>query len=167
MGRRTVHLTVTGESRDVGGIVELREMSAYDATELCLRAMQCIARGGVDIPAEILQMGPQGIVVMGVGAVIAGLGKTPWYEVKPLLDALLTCLVSYQPPGAIMATRGLEAIKGQIEEPATFLWIYEEVVSLHLGFSLRDRLSSYRMMVTMMMAEPTPDISTSMQPLAS
>jgi hypothetical protein len=167
MGRRTEHLTVTREGRDQNGIVEIREMSAYDATELCLRAMQCVARGGVDIPPELLQMGAQGIVVMGAGAIIAGLGKTPWYEVKPLLDALLTCVVSYQPPGAIQPVRGIEVIKGQIEEPSTFLWIYEEVVSLHLGFSLRERLSSYRTMVTTMINDPTPDTSTSSDPSAS
>src|SRR4249920_4237957 len=109
MARKVVHLTVTTEdSRDKGGVIELREMSAYDATELCLRMFQCIARGGIDIPPEIFSMGPQGVVVLGAGAVLAGLGKTPWYDIKPLLDALLACVQSYQPPGAVMPTRGLD-----------------------------------------------------------
>ena len=112
-------------------------------------------------------MGAQGFVVLGVGAIIAGIGKTPWYEVKPLLDALLTCVVSYQPPGAVQPTRGLEAIKGQIQEPATFLWIYEEVVSLHLGFSIRDRLSIYRTSMMTMTDDLTPDTRTSTEPLES
>jgi hypothetical protein len=167
MERRTTHLTVTGDGRDAGGIIELREMPAYDATELCLRAMQCVSRGGVDIPPEIFQMGAQGFVVLGAGAIIAGIGKTPWYEVKPLLDALLACVVSYQPPGGTQALRGLETIKGQIQEPSTFLWIYEEVVSLHLGFSLRERLLSYRTSVMMTMNENMPDMPTSIDPSVS
>lgn len=165
-GPRSEHLTVTVPGRDQGGIIEIREMPAYDATELCLRAMQCVARGGVDIPAEILMMGAQGFVVLGVGAIIAGIGKTPWYEIKPLLDALLACMVSYQPPGGTAPIRGLDAIKGQIREPSTFLWIYEEVVSLHLGFSLREQLLSYRTSL-MTMTENTADMPTSTDPLAS
>lgn len=167
MERKTSHLVIEREGRDQGGIVEIREMLAYDATELCLRAMQCVARGGVDIPPEIFQMGAQGFVVLGAGAIIAGIGKTPWYEVKPLLDALLACVVSYQPPGGTQALHGLETIKGQIAEPSTFLWIYEEVVSLHLGFSLRERLLSYRTSMMTMMTEPTLDMPISTDPLAS
>lgn len=167
MARHNASIIIETEGRDKGGVLELTEMSAMDATDLCLRAMQMIARGGVDIPPHIFQMGPAGFVTMGVGAILAGLGKTPWYEVKPLLDALIPCVTSWQPPGATAPVRGWDVIKGQIQEPTTILRIYEEVASLHLGFSLRERLSTFRDAAMTMMAGFTPNTETSTAPQPS
>lgn len=167
MARRTANIVIETEGRDQGGVLILTEMSATDATDLCLRAMQMIARGGVDIPAHIFQMGPAGFVTMGVGAILAGLGKTPWYEVKPLLDALIPCVTSWQPPGGTQPVRGWDMIRTQIEEPSTILRIYEEVASLHLGFSLRERLSGFRSSAMAMMAAFTPNTETSIDPSPS
>ena len=160
MARRTGVFIVETEGRDRGGQFTLTEMSAFQATDLCLRAMQIVARGGVDIPPHIFQMGAAGFVTMGVGAILGGLGKTPWYEVRPLLDELLPCVTSYQPPGGVAPLRGWEIIKSQIEEPATLLQLYEEVVSLHLGFSIRERLSDLREAAMRMIAELTPNTET-------
>ena len=161
MARNTSVVVIETEGRDKGGVFTLTEMSVVDATDLCLRAMQMVARGGVDIPPHIFQMGAAGFVTMGAGAILAGLGKTPWYEVKPLLDALLPCVTSYQPPGGQAPLRGWQVISGQIEEPATLLQLYEEVVSLHLNFSIRDRLSQLREMASMMITESGLNTGTS------
>lgn len=167
LARKTARIVIDTEGRDQGCIVTLTEMSAMDATDLCLRAMQMIARGGVDIPPHIFQAGPAGFVTMGVGAILAGLGKTPWYEVKPLLDALIPCVTSWERPGTATPITGWEMIRGQIMEPTTILRIYEEVASLHLGFSLRERLSSFRTSAMTMMAAFTPNTETSTDPSPS
>jgi len=161
MARKTASILITREGRDQGGVFELEEMDAFSATELCLRAMQMVARGGVDVPPYIFQQGVAGFVTLGAGAILAGLGKTPWHEVKPLLDALTPCVKSFTPPTATQPLRGWSVIQSQIQEPTTVLQLYEEVVSLHLGFSLATRLSNLRALVSTMITEFTPDTSTS------
>lgn len=169
MARREADLVISREGRDKGGVFHLREMAALPATEWFMRAMQLLARSGMDVPPNIMQMGVQGFMVMGIGTVVGGLGKAPWHEVKPLLDELLSCVASYQPPGGQVALTGWNVIQTQIEEPSTVLQLYEEVVSLSLGFSILDRLSYYRDIARTMMAEsgaitPTsteaPDLSS-------
>ena len=143
---RTATIAITRAGRDQGGVVTITEKPAYQATEWFIRAMQILVRSGADVPPDIMQQGAAGFVTMGIGTVLTGLGKAPWQEVKPLLDELLSCVTSYQPPGAAMPIIGLPIILQQIAEPSTVLQIHEEVVSLHLGFSLRAKLSEYREM---------------------
>ena len=161
MARNTATIVITRDGRDKGGTFELREMAALPATEWFVRAMQLLARSGAEVPPHIMQAGAQGFAVMGIGSVVASLGKAPWHEVKPLLDELLTCIASYRPPGGAVALTAWPAIQGQIEEPATILQLYEEVVSLHLNFSLRERLSEYRKLAVRMVTEPGPTTPTS------
>lgn len=161
MARSTATIEITRPGRDQGGVFTLEEMDAYSATELCLRGMQVVARGGVDVPPYIFQQGVAGFVTLGAGAILAGVGKAPWHEIKPLLDALLTCVKSYIPPGAGQPLTRWDVMRTQIQEPATILQLYEEVVSLHLGFSLGERLSSLRALVQTMISEPGPNTPTS------
>lgn len=143
--RRTQTITVeTG--RDKGGVFVIEEMAALPAAEWFIRAMQILARSGTEIPPYIMQLGAAGIATIGIGALVTGLGKAPWHEVKPLLDELLTCVKSYQPPETVMAQTRWDVIKTQIHDPVTILFLHEEVVSLHLGFSLIAKLSTLREM---------------------
>lgn len=158
---REATYVVAREGRDKGGTFVLREMPAIPASNWFLRAMQLLARAGMEVPSNVMQAGVQGFLVMGLGAVVTGLGKAPWHEVKPLLDELLTCVVSYQPAAGEVALTNWKAIEGQILEPATVLQLYEEVVSLHLGFSLLARLSEYREMARKMIAESGLNTETS------
>ena len=164
--RREATFVVAREGRDNGGVFQLREMAAIPASNWFLRAMQLLARAGMEVPPHIMQAGVQGFMVMGLGSVITGLGKAPWHEVKPLLDELLGCVVSYQAPGAQMPITMWSAIEQQIQEPGTVLQLYEEVVSLHLGFSLLARLSEYRELARKMLSETGPNTATSTDPLA-
>jgi hypothetical protein len=158
---RTATVVIEREGRDKGGVFTLTEKPALQATEWAIRALQLLARSGADVPPTILQMGAAGFVTLGVGTVLTGLGKAPWHEVKPLLDELLSCVTSYQPPGAVSPQSRWDVIKGQIEEPSTILQLHEEVVSLHLNFSLKDRLSSYRAIAAKMISELSQNIETS------
>lgn len=161
---RTSTFVVETEGRDKGGAFVLTEKPAIPATEWFIRAMQLLARSGADVPPAIMSQGAAGFVTLGVGTILTGLGKAPWFEVKPLLDELLTCVTSYQPPGAVAPLGRWDIIKGQIEEPSTVLQLYEEVVSLHLGFSLASRLSTFRALAATMIADLTPNTSTSTEP---
>jgi hypothetical protein len=167
MARRTSTVVITRDGRDKGGIFTLTEMAAIPATEWFLRAMQLLARSGADVPPNIMQLGAAGFVTIGIGTVLTGLGKAPWHEVKPLLEELLTCVTSYQPPSGQIPLTNWNVIKGQIEEPSTVLQIHEEVVSLHLGFSLASRLLSFRQTARKMMEELGPNTQTSTEPLES
>ena len=161
MARRVATVVIESDGRDKGGVFTLTEMAAIPATEWFLRAMQLLARSGADVPPQIMQMGVAGFVTMSIGTILAGLGKAPWHEVKPLLDELLGCVTSYQPPGAVVALTNWNVIKTQIEEPSTILQLHEEVVSLSLGFSIRSRLSTYRNMVGTMISALTPNAEIS------
>lgn len=167
--RRTATISIDRDGRDKGGVFVLTEMPAILATEWFLRAMQLLARSGVDVPPHIMQLGAAGFVTIGIGSVLTGLGKAPWHEVKALLDELLTCVTSYQPPTAVAPVTRWDVIKTQIEEPSTILQLHEEVVSLHLGFSLRGRLSTFRTLAAKMIADlgPTTEISPAISPLSS
>lgn len=164
-GRRTATVVITREGRDKGGVFMLTEMPVIPATEWFIRAMQLLVRSGADVPPNIMSLGVAGFVTIGVGTVLTGLGKAPWSEVKPLLDELLACVTSYQPPGAVVPQTRWQTIVTQIEEPATILQLHEEVVSLHLGFSVRERLSTYRELAVTMMNALGPNIETSTGPL--
>ena len=156
MARRTASVLINQEGRDRGDVFTLTEMPAEAATWWAIRALQLLVRSGTDVPPHLLSMGWAGFVTLGIGTVLGGLGKAPPHDVKPLLDELLTCVTTLQKATAQVEVRHWPVIKSQIEEPTTFFQIYEEVVSLHLGFSLAARLSNYRTLVTNLLAIGVP-----------
>ena len=164
MARREATVTIAREGRDQGKTFTLREMPAEQAEDWACRVLLLIARGGVDVPPYIFQMGWSGFMVLGVGTVMTGLGKAPHSEVKPILQEMLTCVVSLDTPAGVPVTK-LSLIMSQIEEVATILQLREEVLSLHLGFSLAARLLELREMAAAIMAvESGPNTSTSLDP---
>jgi hypothetical protein len=154
-------VVISRVGRDNGGVFMITEMPAFQATDWFIRAMQLMVRAGLDVPPHIFQMGAAGFMTMGLGAVLGGLGKAPYGDVKPLLDELLTCVTTYQPPGAVQPLASWPVIQTQIEEPATILQLHEEIVSLHLGFSLAAKLSNFRTLAASMMAGLMPSTETS------
>ena len=160
-------ITITAPGRDEGAVFVIKEKPAIPASDWFIRVMQILARSGVDVPPHIMALGPAGFVTMSIGAVLTGLGKAPWGEVKPLLDELLDCVSAAQPAGGEVMITNRSLIRAQIAEPATVFQIYEEVVSLHLGFSLLARLSTYREMATNLMAALSLNTPTSTGPSPS
>lgn len=163
---RSATVTITRDGRDKGGVFTITEKAAIPATEWFLRAAQLLVRSGADVPPHIMQMGVAAFISMGLGTVLTGLGKAPWAEVKPLLDELLGCVTSYQPAGGTVPLTG-PVIWTQVQEPATILQLHEEVVSLHIGFSLATRLSTYREIVAGMILALTPNTEISTPPSPS
>jgi hypothetical protein len=160
-GRRTKAVTIAAEGRDRGKTFLLTEMDAWRAEDWFDRAMMMLARSGTDVPPDIFRHGPAGFAVMGLGAVVSGLSKAPWADVRALLDEMFGCVAFVPPLANAEPIRARELVDGQIEEVATRLLLREEVVSLHLGFSLRERLSRYRGIVATAMGPLTPTTSTS------
>lgn len=141
--RRVKTVVIDREGRDKGGVFELEEMPAMPATDWLMRAGQLLARAGTNVPADIAEHGVTGFLALGMGAVASGLGNAPWGEAKPLLDQLLGCVRSYTPPGGKAALTGWGLIQQQIEEPNTIFQLYEEALSLTMGFSIAAALSDW------------------------
>ncbi len=160
MARREETVTITREGRDQGKTFTLREMPAAQAEEWFMRAMMLLARSGAEVPADLFQQGAMGFAAIGIGAALTGLGKAPWAEVKPLLDEMMRCVVAIQSPAGVPIMAHAQ-VMAQIEEVATLIQLREDVLSLHLGFSLAARLSSYRDMAAAMMAVSGQNTSTS------
>lgn len=151
MARRTTTVTITDDNRDKGKVFVITEMPAAQAEEWFTRALMLVTRAGVDVPPNIFQHGAMGFAVMGIGAVLAGLGKAPWPDVKPLMDELFACVAIRSPNGTqTISERFL--VDGQIEEFTTRFKLREEVLSMHLGFSIAARLSDYRRAATELMS---------------
>jgi hypothetical protein len=150
--RRKTTVVITREGRDKGGVFQLEEMPAFQACEWLIRAGQLLARSGADVPADIGEHGATGFVALGVGALVSGIGKAPWLEVKPLADELLTCVKAYQPPGGTVDLTAWSTIITQIEEPSTLWQLYEEVLTLIMGFSIAAALSTYTTKVVAIVA---------------
>jgi len=144
MARREAQIVITDEGRDRGKIYHIRELNAVPAEEWFTRAMQLLVRAGVEVPPNILQEGAMGFVTMGIGACLTGLGKAPYGDFKLLMDDMMQCIVGYQEKAGAAKIENLYVILDQTEEVGTLIKLREEIISLHLGFSLAARLSTYR-----------------------
>lgn len=161
MARREATIQIASDGRDKGGIFVLREMGAIPATDWFIRAVQCLGHSGIEVPAGMMNQGAEMMAAMGFGTILLAAARSHWGEMKPLLDELLGCISSYQPPGGQIPLTG-SVILGQIEEPATIFQLYEEVLSLHLGFSLRARLSEFQEEMAQRMRGTGQNTETSM-----
>lgn len=142
--RRSSTILISREGRDKGKSFVIEEMPAIQATEWFLRALQLMARSGADVPPNIMQVGVAGFAALSIGTILTGLGKAPFYDVKPLLDELRVCIKSFTAAGGTAPVTIQAMILQQIEESATDIQLLEEVVSLHLGFSIAERMLTYR-----------------------
>lgn len=144
MPRRTQAVLITAAGRDNGKTYHIEELAAVAAEEWFMRAMQTLLRAGIDVPPNILSEGPMGFVTLGIGACLTGLGKAPYEEFRTLTDQMLPCIVGYQETAAAIRIESLPVILAQTEEVSTLVYLREQIISLHLGFSLAAKLLSYR-----------------------
>lgn len=162
MALRTAAVTIAREGRDKGKSFILTEMPAAKAEEWFIRAMMLLSRSGADVPPDIFRHGAASFATMGLGAALSGLGKAPWAEVKPLLDELFSCVAFSSPAGMTISIPG--QVDSQIEEVATRLQLREEVLSLHLGFSLAARISTLRAAAAALIVDSMLNTATSPPP---
>jgi hypothetical protein len=140
--RREKLVTVTRAGRDEAKTFVVTEMSAVQAEEWFCRAVMLLARSGTEVPPDIFHHGSAAFAAIGISAALSGLGKAPWAEVKALMVELLACVAFRTPAGPVITVSS--QVMSQIEEVETILLLKEEVLSLHLGFSLAAKLLDLR-----------------------
>jgi hypothetical protein len=140
MARRTKSITLSEDNRDKGKVFLLTEMPAHKAEKWACRALLALIKSGVQIPDEMAQAGMAGVAAMG-SSFLTSMGGVKWAELEPLLDEMMTCMQTIPSPGII---RPLCVIDGaeDIEEVKTLITLRKEVLELHLGFSLAERLAT-------------------------
>lgn len=146
MGRKVKTVTVTAEGRDKGKTFVLFEMSASHAEDWAGRALEAIAQNS-EIPAGLINAGMFGIFILGLKPVLAA----PWVMVKPLLAEMFDSCLSIQPnPKDPVTLRGAGTDKitavgplmeEDIEEVTTRVFLRDQILELHTGFSLAANLS--------------------------
>lgn len=136
--RKELTITIDTPGRDVNKTFYIREMSAMKAERWATKALLALMRSGVDIPEDIAQAGLAGVAAVGLRA----FGGINFADAEPLLAEMLSCVQIIPDASRPMVRRAL--VEDDIEEVATLLRLREEVLSLHLGFSLRD----YRLKLT-------------------
>lgn len=124
--RKTKTVTIDAEGRDKGKSYLITEMPASQAESWAMRAMSAMSRSGVAIPDEVMAGGIVAFTMVGLRAFMAA----PWADVGPLLDELMGCVQRVEPA----ITRSL--VESDIEDIGTRMRLRDEVLQLHVGFSL-------------------------------
>ncbi len=165
--RRTKTVVISAEGRDKGKIFVISEMSAAQAEEWAMRALEAIAQRS-EIPAGLANAGMLGIFILGLKPVLAA----PFTMVKPLLDEMFASCLSVQPDPknpAILRGAGTPSIKSvgemvdtDIEEVATRVHLRDQIIELHTGFSPAAVLS--QMWAKVLAAADSLNIPTSPAP---
>lgn len=138
MSRKTKLITIVKEDRDVGKQFLITEASS-DATEHWgLRVFMAMSRANIDIDASALDAGMAGVATIA----LRSLASMQFADAVPLLAEMMLC-VKYVPAGA----RGMELarhlVETDVEEITTLLLLREEVIDLHVGFSVRDAIQEH------------------------
>lgn len=133
---------IDAEGRDKGKAFLVLEKSAFDTEKWATRALLAMGRAGVQVEQDVLQAGALGLLLIG----LQSLQRVPFEDAEPLLDEMMTCF-SFVPDvskkdALTGAPIGRPLVDGDIEEVATLLKLREAAIETHLGFSIRDSLSS-------------------------
>lgn len=121
--------------RDSGKRFKITEMPAMQAEKWAARFFLALAKSGIDIPSDIAQQGMAGVAIVALRT----LGGVDWSLAEPLLDEMFRCVQIYLPNGNMM-TRPPTG-ENDIEEVKTLWDLRQEVLELHLGFSIAEGLS--------------------------
>lgn len=132
MARKVVTITIDLPGRDNGKVFLLTEMSALKAEKWAARALLVLARSNMQVPDDITSTGMAGIAMLGIHA-LAGVDFT---QAEPLLDEMMSCVEYIPDPARPQVKR--HPWEDDIEEVRTFIRLREEVLSLHVGFSIAE-----------------------------
>lgn len=146
--RKTKIVRIETEGRDFGKHFLITEMDAMRAEKWAMQALLAMARGGINVPDDVLTSGAIGILVAGLSSIT----KLPFEDARPLLDEMLTCIALVPDPSkrdAMNTDRPItrpviwddDVNDSDVQEVSTILFLRKEVAELHVGFSLKDGLS--------------------------
>lgn len=133
-GRRSADYVAT-EGRDKGKTFVLTERPASQVEWWAARAYMALEKAGIDV-GNVAAHGAQGLMVLGV----KGLAMIPPYDLKPLLDEMMTCVQVREAIVRPLIDDG--TVSEDIEEIATRIALRTQIAQLHLGFSLAAGLST-------------------------
>lgn len=134
-------IEITDEGRDKGKHFFVMEMPARVGEKFAYRAWFLIAKGGVEVPVDLKNSGWQGLAILGLSGLAAGV---PFEEAEPLLDQLFDCVRAipdlmqfrFEPDFSIDSMPGARAIvDSDTEEIATRLQLRVEAFKIHTDFS--------------------------------
>ena len=154
MARKKLDIVIDAEGRDQGKMFRLTEMPAMRAEKWAAKAILALLKGGAEIPQEAAAAGIAGLASYGIGA----FARVSFAEAEPLMDEMMQCVRLVPDPAKPMVEVGL--YEDAVEEVATLVRLREEVLSLHLGFSLADRLSELRGSATTTSIMDSPNTGT-------
>lgn len=139
MARKECVVTIEG-GRDDSRSFHILEMSALKAERWAAKALLAIVESGADVPDLDPNAGIQALASVG----IKGLMGLKFSSLEPLMDEMLECVSYLRTPGDTTTKTPLTALncENYIEDVSTLLRLRGEVLSLHLGFSLADKISS-------------------------
>ena len=159
MARKTKLIRIGSDGgRDASKCFWLTEMSAPKGEKWATKMLLLAAHSGADIPKGAAGMAA--IAVMGIQALLNGVN---FAELEPLLDEMMLC-VTIIPDMMKAPDYKRPLIEDDIEEISTLLLLRNEVLMLHLGFSLADSLST---LISGMSAKDSTITQTSDLSLAS
>lgn len=131
MPRRQIFVTIPHEGRDRGKVFQITEADAWTADRWAMRAMFMLSRAGMEIPAEILQMGVTGFIMVAREA----LRFVDYAQFEPLADELMTCVRIVPTPTQPHVVRDILRGSDDVEELATIRLLRGEVLKLHANFT--------------------------------
>lgn len=147
MARKTKAVQITAEGRDKGKTFWITEMDALRAEKWAARALLAFAKSGrSDMPEDLQAGGAAALVRVGLIA-LTGLD---FEDAEPLMDEMLGC-IQYVPDASkvdqftkLPITRPVtwDGDAADIDEPMTIVFLRNEVIELHLGFSIAAWLSN-------------------------
>jgi hypothetical protein len=140
MARQTIEYSIQVPGRDFGKTFILTEAPATQSELWAMRAFLAITNSGGEIPDNVLALGPPGLLVAGIRA----FAKVRYEDAEPLLAEMFSCVTARRMSPTV--TRGI--IEDDIEEPQTRLLLRLEIISLHVGFSIADAISTLRKTMT-------------------
>lgn len=162
MSRKTKDVTIPGARadepglRDNGKTFRITEMSAKQAEKWADRAFLAIARSGLDVPRNLEGMA-------GIYQLAQLVGHLRFPELEPLMDELMACVQYVGDRGLVRALMDHGDENDDIEEVATRHLLRQEVIDLHVNFSLAARIFNLIAVASTMtdFEESSPSVETS------
>lgn len=136
-GRKQKIVKISEPGRDFGKSFLITEWPAMRAEKWAIRVFIALARGGVEVPDDIKDLGMAGVAMVGM-KMLAGLDPD---DAEPLLDQMWEC-VQHLPDGSESSAVKLNLGGSEtVQEVGTLLTLRSEIVEIHTGFSVAGRLS--------------------------
>ena len=168
---RKTKVVIGKSERDKGRAYLITEMPATKAEKWAIRALLGMGKRpdalmkGVDM-GHLMSLGMEGFSmafqVLGMRAIIG----LDFEDAEPLLDEMMECVQFL--PDAANTDNAVALHETHIEDVETRLLIRDEVVALHVGFSIAEKIWSWRTslmtIASMRTTQTSPDPSEPLSP---